>query len=147
MNTRRIPRPTIANARHLRKQQTEPEKTLWNLLRRRQLLGYYFRRQSPIGQYIADFVCLEKRLIIELDGGQHQTTTLHDAQRTKQLESKGFRVIRFWNNELQEDPDAVLQAILIALEQPPEKSPLPSITTTVHGGMFRDARRAARRLA
>ena len=121
---RHPPPQSTANARLLRHHPTDAEQTLWYLLRRRHLHPHYFRRQSPIGPYIADFLCQEKRLIIELDGGHHQLQQAQDAQRTKWLESRGYQVIRFWNNELKEDPDAVLQAILIALEAP-TKSPPP----------------------
>ena len=104
-------------ARELRKQSTDAESTLWNLLRNRQLTDYKFRRQAPIGKYIVDFLCFERNLVVELDGGQHQEQSDYDAERTRVLESKGYRVIRFWNNLVLEDTDAVLQAVLIALEE------------------------------
>ena len=122
----RQPPQSTANARRLRRHPTDAEQTLWYLLRRRHLHPHYFRRQLPIGPYIADFVCHQKRLIIELDGGHHQLQQAQDAQRTKWLESRGYQVIRFWNNELKEDPDAVLQAILIALESPNPKTKDPA---------------------
>ena len=96
---------------------TDAENTLWNLIRSRQLLGYKFRRQVPVGKYIADFACLERKLVIELDGGQHQEQTDYDNQRTRWLESQGFRVIRFWNNQVLEETDAVQDAILLALQE------------------------------
>ena len=106
-----------SKARILRKQSTDAEIVLWNILRNRQLTSYKFRRQAPIGKYIVDFLCFERKLVVELDGGQHQEQADYDAERTRALESRGYRVIRFWNNLALEDTDAVLQAILIALEE------------------------------
>jgi very-short-patch-repair endonuclease len=88
------------NARLLRKNQTEVEQFLWKQLRNRQLFGHKFRRQFPIEPYIVDFVCLELKLIIELDGGQHADQIDYDNQRSLYLEKRGFKVIRFWNNEV-----------------------------------------------
>ena len=90
--------------------------TLWNLVRDRRLLGYKFRRQVPVGKYVADFLCLERKLIVELDGGQHHEQKSYDADRTRWLQSEGFRVMRFWNNELLEETNGVLEKILLALE-------------------------------
>ena len=106
-----------SKARSLRKQSTDTENALWKLLRNRQLTSYKFRRQAPIGKYIVDFLCFERKLVVELDGGQHLEQTEYDTERTRELESRGYRVIRFWNNLVLEDSDAVLQAILIALEE------------------------------
>jgi len=104
-------------ARKLRKSSTEVEKRLWHLLRAKQLAGFKFRRQEPIGPYIVDFVCHRPPVVIELDGGQHDATKqrAHDAQRTTWLESQGFAVIRFWNNQLLENEAGVLHEILGAL--------------------------------
>ena len=113
---RRIAPEARTKARRLRKDSTDAESILWNLLRGRQLLGYKFRRQVSTGKYIADFACLEWKLIIELDGGQHQEQADYDAERTRWLESRGFKVIRFWNNEVLENDDAVQEAILLALQ-------------------------------
>ena len=110
-------RKAASRARSLRKKSTDAEYALWNLLRNRQLVGYKFRRQAPIGRYIVDFLCFERKLVVELDGGQHQEQANYDAERTRVLESRGYRVIRFWNNLVLEDTDAVLQAVLIALEE------------------------------
>jgi very-short-patch-repair endonuclease len=85
-------------ARRLRREQTDAERRLWSRLRNRQLDGFKFRRQVPIGRYVADFVCTEVRLIVELDGGQHVDRQIYDAERTAALESDGFTVKRFWNN-------------------------------------------------
>ena len=90
---------------------------LWNILRRRQVSGYKFRRQAPIGPYIVDFLCLEIRLVIEVDGGQHSEQANYDACRTAWLESEGFKVIRFWNNEVLEETDSVRDAIWMAVEE------------------------------
>jgi adenine-specific DNA-methyltransferase len=103
-------------ARTLRNQATDAEQYLWRHLRRRQLAGYRFRRQVPICGYVADFACLEARLMIELDGGQHADRRDYDEQRDRRIEAVGFRVLRFWNNQVLEETQAVLEAILRALE-------------------------------
>jgi very-short-patch-repair endonuclease len=98
-------------ARHLRKNMTDAEQALWQQLRFRQVLGYKFRRQHPIGPYICDFVCLEKMLVIEVDGGQHLERKQYDNQRDNFLELYGFIVLRFWNHEVLLQRDSVLEAI------------------------------------
>lgn len=105
-------------ARQLRNQPTEPEKRLWWFLRAGQL-GHKFRRQAAIGPYIVDFVCFAKKLIIELDGSQHLEVDAqqHDANRTVWLNSRGFRVIRFRNHELDEGTQLVVEAIQRALTE------------------------------
>ena len=90
---------------------------MWYQLRNRRLGGYKFRRQFPIGSYIADFCCYEHRLIVELDGGDHAKSKDYDEVRTAYLESQNYRVIRFWNNEVLKETEAVCQAILNVLEQ------------------------------
>ena len=80
------------------------------------MLGYQFRRQEPIGNYVADFVCYQRRLVIEIDGGQHFEQSNYDAERTKLLESRGFRVVRFWNEDVLKGTDGVLDAIFLALQ-------------------------------
>jgi very-short-patch-repair endonuclease len=110
-------------ARELRKNMTDAERRLWSHLRHRQLDNSHFLRQAPIGPYIVDFACFEKRLVIELDGGQHAVHVDEDLWRTDWLNSPGFRVIRFWNNQVFEDEEAVLEAIGIALNPPPQPSP------------------------
>jgi very-short-patch-repair endonuclease len=87
-------------ARVLRREMTEAERRLWQKLRSRQTEGYRFRRQVPIGRFIADFVCHEARLIVEIDGGQHDPSSDIEASRTRFLESEGYCVLRFWNNEV-----------------------------------------------
>ena len=91
---------SIPKARYLRKQSTEAEKTLWRQLRNRELAGCKFRRQAPIGKYIVDFLCYEQKLVIEIDGGQHQSRVEADSERTDWLETQGYRVVRFWNNQV-----------------------------------------------
>ena len=110
-------------ARLLRQQSTKAEHHLWQRLRRRQLLGLKFRRQVVIGKYIVDFFCFEKGLIIEVDGSQHMENVEYDELRTQCLERKGYEVIRFWNNEVLNNIEAVLEQIYIKLNRP---SPRPS---------------------
>ena len=98
-------------ARTLRKNHTEAEKFLWHHLRSRQIQNCKFRRQLPVGPYIVDFACLTHKLIIELDGGQHAETVTQDEARTHFLKEKGFQVIRFWNNQVLAEPEAVLEKI------------------------------------
>jgi very-short-patch-repair endonuclease len=107
-------------ARQLRNNPTEAEQKLWSHLRRKQLLGFRFRRQRPIGRYIVDFVCLEVSLIIEVDGGQHAEEIAKDEARTRFLERQGFRVVRFWNNDVLANTEEVLQAIWNELQNSPE---------------------------
>ena len=104
-----------SKARHLREQSTNAERKLWRHLRNRNLEGHKFRRQQPIGKYIVDFVCFEKKMIIELDGGQHSQQAAYDSERTDWLQSQGFRVVRFWNNHVLGEIEAVKRAILEAL--------------------------------
>ena len=87
-------------AKALRKRLTDTERLLWRHLRAKQLEGLKFRRQEPIGRYIVDFVCHEKRIVIEVDGGQHSTDKNRDAERDKWLNKQGYKVLRFWNNEV-----------------------------------------------
>jgi very-short-patch-repair endonuclease len=111
-----------ARARELRNNPTEAERAPWQHLRLRQLGGYEFRRQQPIGPYIADFVCLEKKLIIEVDGGQHGEQATYDARRSAWLKAEGFCVLRFWNHEVLQSIDAVKERIAEAVgcfEPPP----------------------------
>ncbi len=97
-------------ARKLRRQSTDAEQLLWSHLRSRQLEQAKWVRQYPIGPHIADFACRALKLVIELDGGQHADNPA-DAQRTRLIEAQGYRVIRFWNNDVMANPDGVLQAI------------------------------------
>ena len=105
-------------ARALRRNQTEAEKKLWSALRRN-ALGHSFRRQHPIGSYIVDFVCLDAKLIVEADGGQHdEIRAEHDAARTAWLKERGYTVLRFWNNEILGNIDGVVESIRLALREP-----------------------------
>ncbi len=105
------------HARSLRANQTKAESLLWRRLRDRQLAGAKFRRQVPIGPFIADFACYAAQLVVELDGGQHVDTAAADATRTAWLEKRGFRVLRFWNNDVLGNPDGVLERISEALRE------------------------------
>ncbi len=105
-------------ARRLRKGQTDAEKRLWNHLRDRQLSGFKFRRQHEIGPYVADFCCPQKKLVLELDGGQHAEQVLKDQKRTAYLNQMGYQVLRFWDHEVLQEPDSVLEAIRLILTDP-----------------------------
>ena len=107
----------LRRSRELRCRMTDAERLLWAMLRNRALDQCKFRRQVVIGRYIVDFVCLERRLVIELDGVQHAEQQAYDAERTEWLESDGYRVLRFWNEELFADPVAVERRIRRALQQ------------------------------
>ena len=107
---------TTDRPRELRKNQTDAERTLWKHLRDRRLEGYKFRRQRPLGGYIVDLICLEQKLIVEVDGGQHSGQHKYDLERDEWLESQGHRVLRFWNNQVLDEVEAVKAAILAALE-------------------------------
>jgi len=108
---------TTIRARQLRKNSTDAERLLWRALRSRQLGGHKFRRQLSLGRFIVDFVCLEARLVVEVDGGQHNEDTLavYDAERTAWLQKQGFRVLRFWDHEVLKQLDTVKEAIAKAL--------------------------------
>ncbi len=112
-------------ARLLRRRSPDAERHLWHHLRDRRLAGYRFRRQEPIGPYFADFVCLDTRLIVEADGGQHSDASKRDDERTRYLESLGYRVVRFWNHEILGHTDAVLEQIHKHLINSPHPRPLP----------------------
>ena len=111
-------------ARRLRRELTDAEKKLWARLRSRQLCGAKFRRQHPIGSYIADFCCVERGLVVELDGGQHSSQIQADQRRTAFIERQGYRVVRFWDNEILSDAEAVLERIVRVLDGP-HPCPLP----------------------
>ena len=110
---------TLQRAQALRQNQTNAEGLLWHYLSRKQLAGYRFRRQQPIGPYIADFACLSEKLLIELDGGQHAERTASDNRRDRFLQEKGYRVLRFWNHEVFENCFGVLESIHAALPHHP----------------------------
>ena len=111
-------------ARKLRREQMDQERILWSRLRARKVGGPRFRRQHPIGPYIVDFCCPEMMLVVELDGGQHADQETEDQERTRFLESQGYRVIRFWNNQVVENLEGVLEKIWIETGHP-HPNPLP----------------------
>jgi very-short-patch-repair endonuclease len=113
----------IAVARRLRKRTTDAEQKLWFFLRRRALDGCRFRRQAPIGRYFVDFICHERRLIVEVDGSQHAERQAYDAARTQWLEAQGYKVLRFWNNDVLQNTDSVREQIYSALRA---QTPLPN---------------------
>lgn len=106
-------------ARILRKNMTKQERILWTFLRKKNINNLKFRRQYPIGNYIVDFICNEKKLIIEIDGGQHNENKniTYDQERTKYLESKGYKVIRFWNNDIDNNIEEVYLDILKHMDE------------------------------
>lgn len=101
-------------ARKLRKNQTPQEQKIWQLLRNNQFQNLKFRRQYPIGDYVVDFICKEEKIIIEIDGGQHNIdkNIEKDKLRTEYLKSKGYRVIRFWNNDVDKNLEGVYEELL-----------------------------------
>ncbi len=106
----------------LRHEGTEAEKRIWHLLRSRQI-DTKFRRQQPIEGYIVDFVSFERRLIIEIDGGQHADPSDYEERRTRCLEANGFQILRFWNNDVMENEEGVYQRVMTALRAAPTPSP------------------------
>ena len=112
-----IPLRVKQRARRMRKEMTDAERAVWMKVRGKQLLGYGFRRQHPIGDYIVDFVCIDRGIVVELDGGQHSDQADYAARRTAWLEGQGYRVLRFWNHEALTELDAVLDVIAQALDQ------------------------------
>ena len=119
MNTKR--------ARELRSNLTDAERCLWQSLKRRQIVGVKFRRQQPIGPFVVDFVCFDPRVVVEVDGGQHAEQLHGDEQRTRWLEAQGYRVLRFWNNDVLGNADGVVEriveAVRLRIDTPP---PTPS---------------------
>ena len=112
-------------ARQLRVSQTDAENRLWLHLRARRLGGLKFRRQQPVGAYVVDFFCAERKLIVELDGGQHQDQADYDETRDAWLKSEGYAVLRYWNNEIMENLEGVLEDIGRAAGVFAETSPSP----------------------
>lgn len=116
----------LERAKELRRDQTDAEQRLWYHLRAQRFMGLKFKRQKPIGPYIVDFVCSECRLIIEADGGQHQDDAAYDRRRDAWLKEQGYVVLRFWNHEVMQQLESVLEAIrLAALALSPSPSPVP----------------------
>jgi very-short-patch-repair endonuclease len=112
-------------ARALRRRMTDAERLLWRHLRNRELGGWKFRRQYPVGPFIVDFICVEKNIVIEVDGGQHAENEELDLQRSAYLNKMGYRVLRFWNNEVLQETEAVLTAIFAILANGKQNSPSP----------------------
>jgi very-short-patch-repair endonuclease len=115
-------KPTL-RSRQLRNNPTDAERRPWNFIRNRQLRTVRFNRQVPIGPFICDFVARTPKLVIELDGGQHALATGADQRRTAYLERKGYSVLRFWNNDVLENIEGVVQAIERALADRPSPAP------------------------
>jgi very-short-patch-repair endonuclease len=130
-------------AKALRKDFTDTERLLWKYLRAKQMEGYKFRRQEPIGSYIVDFVCQEKRIIIELDGGQHSVERERDNKRDNWLEEQGYKVLRFWNNEVLTNTEGILEVIKDCLNHPPLTPPLKGgeikESTSLKGGEIKES--------
>src|SRR5579862_8968360 len=112
-----------ARARSLRRTMTEAEKRVWQILRSHQMTGCKFRRQVPLGRYVADFVCHEARLVVEIDGGQHDPSSSAEIERTRFLEDEGYRVLRFWNNEVLTNLEGVYEVIAAELARTLKPSP------------------------
>ncbi|MSP88004.1 MAG: DUF559 domain-containing protein [Alphaproteobacteria bacterium] len=128
---------TVARARKLRRDATDAERRLWSKLRLGQMKGFKFRRQAPIGHYIADFACYAPRLIIEIDGGQHTEDAAYDSKRTAWFESQGVTIIRFWNNEVLQHADVVLESVrqtLLRLASAAAEASPPTLPSPTRGG-------------
>ena len=116
---------TRAIAKALRKRLTDAERLLWRHLRNRELGGWKFKRQYPVGPFIVDFICVEKNVVIEVDGGQHAENEDQDIQRSAYLNKMGYRILRFWNNQVLEETESVLEAIFAILAAVKQNSPSP----------------------
>ena len=115
----------LDRAKRLRSNQTEAEQRLWYHLRAHRFIGLKFKRQKPLGRYIVDFICHERRLIIEVDGGQHAEQTDYEHERDTWLRERGYRVLRFWNHDIMRQLDGVLEQIRLAVVLPSPPAPLP----------------------
>ena len=114
----------LSKAKTLRTNQTTAEQRLWYHLRAHRFMGYKFKRQKPIGRYIVDFICMEHRLIIEIDGGQHAERVTYDQRRDAWLRNQGYTVLRFWNNDVMQELEGVLEKIRSALVNSLSPAPL-----------------------
>ena len=121
MNTEKV----LINAKTLRANQTEAEQRLWYHLRAHRFMNLKFKRQKPMGRFIVDFVCVEQQLIIEIDGGQHAEQTEYDQHRDAWLRSQGYTVLRFWNHEVMQQLEGVLEQIRSTIALSP--APLPRV--------------------
>jgi very-short-patch-repair endonuclease len=136
-----------ARARTLRQDMTEPERRVWQILRSQQMNGYKFRRQLPMGCYFADFVCHEARLIVEIDGGQHDRSSPQERERTGFLRDEGYRVLRFWNDEVLTNLDGVHQTIAEELGRITPTQALPHQGGGFQGEALREQCSSQRQLA
>ncbi|HET9811715.1 MAG TPA: DUF559 domain-containing protein [Sphingomicrobium sp.] len=116
-------RPISLHASPLRKRMTDAEQVMWRQLRNRRLGGFKFKRQWTVGPYVVDFCCIARRLVVEIDGGQHRQA--RDAGRSAALQRAGYRIVRYWNNEVLGNLDGVLTNLLSRLEPDPHPGPLP----------------------
>jgi len=127
-----------ARARRLRRDMTEAERCIWRMLRLQQMSGYKFRRQVPLGRYIADFVCQDARLIVEIDGGQHDPASSAEIARSEFLRREGYSILRFWNNEVLTNLDGVCTVIAAALGERvldgPRSTPTQTLPRDGEGG-------------
>jgi very-short-patch-repair endonuclease len=114
-------------ARELRRNMTDAERVLWNRLKARRLDGIKFRRQEQIGRFIVDFICFERGIVVEADGGQHAVEREKDDERTRWLNSQGFTVLRFWNNNILANPEGVMETIRSACMVTPSPPPSPTV--------------------
>lgn len=113
----------LEEAKYLRADQTDAEQRLWYHLRAHRFMGLKFKRQKPIGRFIVDFVCMERCLIIELDDGQHTDSVRRDQQRDAWLHGQGYKVLRFWNNDVMQELESVLEQRRCAVSLSPTPSP------------------------
>ncbi|HNI08882.1 MAG TPA: DUF559 domain-containing protein, partial [Thiobacillaceae bacterium] len=120
-----VPTDLLAHARVLRSHQTDAEQLLWGILRAKHFLGLKFRRQHPVGQYILDFYCDELKLAVELDGGQHADQQAYDATRSQFLNAQGIEVLRYWNNQILGETEAVLESLYQAVQRKAPSPPAP----------------------
>lgn len=118
----RAKRVSQGRAKGLRNNQTNAERRLWYHLRAHRFFGLKFKRQKPIGSFIVDFICMEQSLVVEVDGGQHSERSSYDAKRDRWLQSQGWTILRFWNDEVLKETESVLESIRIAALSP---TPLP----------------------
>jgi len=113
---------TLDNAKDLRQHQTDAEQRLWYHLRAHRFMNLKFKRQKPIGRYIVDFICMEHMLVIELDGGQHATQGRYDEERDLWLREQGYKVMRFWNHDVMQRLDDVVERIRLVVGQPSDET-------------------------
>jgi very-short-patch-repair endonuclease len=118
-------KPLVKIAKRLRGEMTDAERVLWREVRAHRFAGYKFKRQEPLDSYVVDFICYEAKLIIEIDGGQHADKRGADEVRTRWLESQGYCVLRFWNNDVLNNIEGVMQEIEKYLNSEPTPSPYP----------------------